>query len=261
MYDWPEIRAITDNWWKALASAFLDEGVSGLPANLHRGGSDGETWTDPNLLLSQTCGYPFTHGGSQHLRLVATPCYGVEGCEGPNYRSLIVCRADAEQNHVREFRGLRGVINDLMSQSGYSALRAVIAPHAEGRAFFSQVLTSGGHRFSMEMVSTGKADISAIDPVSFALAKRYVPELCATLKVIGTSPDAPGLPYVTHKNVSDKRVEQLRRGLNRAIREPEFADIRKTLFIADVQVVEAQAYDRILEIEQAAVVLGYPNVA
>ena len=76
MYDWPEVRQATDNWWAGIAR-HLDN----APA-LDRGADYTALWRDPRLLFSQTCGYPFTHEFSGRLKLIATPHYGADGCSG-----------------------------------------------------------------------------------------------------------------------------------------------------------------------------------
>jgi ABC-type phosphate/phosphonate transport system substrate-binding protein len=260
MYDWPEIRTATDDWWDGLRRAFEKEGLGDVPAKLSRGGPDDAAWSSGDLLLSQTCGYPYTHGGSATLRLVATPCYGVSGCEGPNYRSFVLARKETPQTRLEDFRNCRAVINDFRSQSGFSALRAVIAPLAGGKDFFNAVITSGGHRISMEMVGTGKADLCAVDAVCLALAERYVPDLLAPLRIIASSPGAPSLPYVTAKRTSDETLGRLRTGLKRALEDPGLDGVRKALFLSGTEVLGDSAYQRILEIENTAIGLGYPGL-
>jgi len=260
MYDWPEVRSATDAWWNGLAEAFRRQGITDVPVRLHRGEADSDCWKDPNLLLSQTCGYPYTHGGSDHLRLVATPCYGIQGCDGPHYRSFVLCHKDATQTDLAGFRHARAVVNDHMSQSGYSALRAMIAPLSDGQRFFSSVAQSGGHRFSMEMVGRGKADLCAIDSVCYALAGRYVPELLAPLRILASSPWAPGLPFVTAKQSSDDLIARLRSGVMQAMNDPALTDIRNALFLSHAEVLTDSDYQRILDIEQSGVILGYPKI-
>jgi len=260
MYDWPEVRDITDAWWNGLAEAFRREGIKDVPDTLYRSETDGDSWTHPDLLFSQTCGYPYTHGGSDHLRLVATPCYGLQGCDGPTYRSFLLCHKDATQSDISEFQQSRVAVNDPLSQSGYSALRAVIAPLANGKAFFSDVIESGGHRFSMELVGQGKADLCAVDPICYALAERYVPDLLAPLRIITTSPGAPGLPFVTAKQSSDDLVVRLRTGLTQAMADPKLSDIRSALFLSGAEILSDTDYQRILEIERSAASFGYPDI-
>ena len=54
-------------------------------------------WRREDLLLSQTCGYPFRMLGLDALtHLVATPVFDVEGCEGARYSSWLVVSAAAQ---------------------------------------------------------------------------------------------------------------------------------------------------------------------
>jgi len=261
MYDWPEVRAATDDWWRGLAGAFRYAGLENIPTDLLRDGHESNGWQDGNLLFSQTCGYPYMHGGSDTLRLVATPCYQLVGCEGPDYSSFILCREDAMANTLSDFKGSRAAINNIGSQSGYSALRAVIAPLANGEAFFGTVLISGGHRYSMDMVSKNEADLCAVDPVCYALAKTYVPELLSGLKIIAQSPAAPGLPYVTARATSDDHLKHLQEGLFNAIADPNLSTARDALFISGAGGLTDTDYARILEIERDAKALGYSEVS
>ena len=68
MYDLPEIRHATDDWWSGLARAFRRAGISDVPDRLDRERAMPEVWRDPGLVLSQACGYPLLHdlaGGKQ----------------------------------------------------------------------------------------------------------------------------------------------------------------------------------------------------
>ena len=175
MYDLPEIEAATNKWWGGLARAFRREGIADVPDNLWRGASYRAVWTQKDLLLSQTCGYPLTHELRGKVRLVATPCYSAPGCNGPEYCSVVVVPGDSTAGGVSELAGTRCAINSRDSQSGYNALRALIAPVSPGKRFFREVTISGSHLHSLRMVSEGKADVSAIDCVTYALLSRYRP--------------------------------------------------------------------------------------
>ena len=54
-----------------------------------------------------------------------------------------------------------------------NALRAVIAPLAEGGRFFAEIIETGGHAASLDLVAAGGADVAAIDAVSLALFALY----------------------------------------------------------------------------------------
>src|SRR5436309_2979270 len=86
MYDWPEVRAATDAWWSGI-SRYL-----GVHIPLRRAKDHASLWRGPDLLFSQTCGYPFTHELRGAVQLVATPHYRAVGCHGPAYSSFIFAR-------------------------------------------------------------------------------------------------------------------------------------------------------------------------
>jgi hypothetical protein len=90
MYDLPALRQATDDWWSGLARALTAAGLEGVPKRLTREANSEELWCRPDLLISQTCGYPLTHALAGQVRLVATPAYHVEGCDGALYRSVFL---------------------------------------------------------------------------------------------------------------------------------------------------------------------------
>jgi len=75
MYDLPELRTATDAWWSGMAAALRRAGIDPVPDQLTRVDSIAAVWRDPNLLLSQTCGYPLVREMADILQPVATPIY------------------------------------------------------------------------------------------------------------------------------------------------------------------------------------------
>lgn len=261
MYDLSGLEAATDAWWAGLAAAMAAEGIAEAPASLTRGGSAEEHWLAPDLLLSQTCGYPLTHVLAGRVALVATPVYACPGCSDGNYRSEILVRADNRAERLEDLRGGRAVANSRDSQSGYSALRHAVARFARDQAFFGSVQFSGSHLRSMETVAAGEADVCAIDGVTFHLLTRLRPDLTRPLRVIARSADAPALPYITRRNVPEDTLARLRAALRRAATDPALAAVRAELLLEGFVVKPLAAYDRILELETAAADAGYPDLA
>ncbi len=259
MYDWPEVRATTDSLWSAIAAELRDRGVE-APRRLTRDLSPETIWRHPDLLLAQTCGYPYMHSLRDAVRLVGTPIYRAPGCEGPRYRSFVLVRADALTEDLRDLRNTRVAYNDSASQSGYSALRAVIAPQAGGRPFFSTGMETGGHAESMEAVAEGRADVCAVDCVCWALARRYRPTLAERLRVLAEGPNAPGLPLIAASNVDADTLTALRESIRSVTDDLRQAEIRDALFLGGFEVLNERAYDRIPELESDARAMGYPEL-
>ncbi len=261
MYDLPEVTAATDALWAGMARALTREGLDGVPEALTRGVDLDQLWRSPELLFSQTCGYPLLHAYKDALRLVATPVYDAAGCQGPDYVSMIVVREDDPAGGLGDLRGRRAAINSVTSQSGYSALRATVADLAQEGRFFGKVVTSGSHGASLAMVAAGEADVCAADCVTHALLSRHRPEALAGLRVLARSPAAPGLPYVTRAAAGDELVARLRAGLFAALKDPDLATAREALLLAGAEVLPLSVYRPILEMEARAEALGYAEVA
>ena len=261
MYDLPELRAATDAWWQGLARAFRSEGIADAPDSLDRREAYQDVWLGPELLFSQTCGYPLTHAVAGRVELVATPCYRAEGCEGPGYCSFVIVGADSTAGAIGDLRGARCAINGLDSQSGCNALRSLVAPAAEGGRFFGSVAITGGHRASLALVASGQADVAAIDCVTLGLLARHRPQALAGTRVLCRTASAPGLPYVTRAGAGADLLQRLRAGVERAFADPELVEARGALLLEAAAVLPLAAYDRIGELENAAIAAGYPEIA
>lgn len=261
MYDLPGVRAATDAWWSGLARHLRAAGVEPVPDALTRPANVDAHWREPDLLFSQTCGYPLTHTLASTVRLVATPCYDVPGCDGADYCSLVIVAAGSPATDISGLRGARCAYSGPASQSGFNALRALVAPIAEGRPFFSAATASGGHGASIAMVAAGEADVAAVDCVTHALTRTHAPDALAATRVLCRTPAAPGLPYVTAASRGDDEVARLRDGLRAALDDPNLADSRATLRITGAEVLAAGAYGRIDHMERAAVEAGAGGLA
>ena len=195
MYDWPELRSETDRLWAMLRDAIRNKGLD-APERLDRTISEGEEWTRPDLLLSQTCGMPYRLGLHEQVQLVGTPNYGLPDCPQGHYFSVLVAHAEDSRNTLAVFRGATFAFNGPHSESGYASLMRTVAPLRQGTDFFSEGLKTGGHRASILAVADGEADLAAIDVVSWRLAERFVPEF-QKLRVVGKTEPTPGLPLIT----------------------------------------------------------------
>ena len=236
MYDWPEIREHTDAFWAGF------ERHSGLSVKLDREGPYSDPWRNPNLIFSQTCGYPFTHEFKGLLNYVATPHYLCAGCKEAAYSSFIFARRAAP---LQEFRGKTPAVNAMDSMSGMLALKLVFAPFVIGGEFFERKLITGGHLDSLQAVREGQADVCAIDAVCVALAEKYRPEALEGLVEIAQSPMVPSLPFVTRMANPD----HLRMALTKTFADPELKSTREALLMAGFSNLGAGAYDRITDLE------------
>ena len=181
MYDMPERRPAIGDWWQGLTRHWQAAGLRGIPETAYMPDGDFyELWLAPDLFIAQTCGFPLTHRLKDRVTLVATPVYAIDGCAGGNYHSVIVARRDSDVRSLDDVAGKVAAFNGYDSQSGWNALRHSLI----GKRPPARLLESGGHRKSVAAVREGRADVAAIDCVTYAGLEQLAPEEVAPLRVI-----------------------------------------------------------------------------
>ena len=221
MYDWPEVRAQTDALWRELREAFRRKGLAS-PDHLSRKDDTSDHlsfetwcldhWLNPNLVLGQTCGLPFSRFLRGKVNLLGSPVYDIDNrpdghvCEAGDYYSLVVAAkagAIRSMNDIDEIRQF--AFNNLVSQSGFRAM--VRAVRASGRSpeWLEGGLVSGSHRNSIVAVAEGRADFAAIDAVSWRLATRHEPQAKSVVP-IGITAITPGLPMISSQKLDPSTV-------------------------------------------------------
>lgn len=195
MYDWAEVRGPTDRLWRLMQAALRARGIA-APDDLTRGGDMWADWQSPDLLLGQTCGFPFRTRLHGNVTLLGTPDYGLPGAAPGHYYSQLVVRRDEDRDLAGCLAGTLA-INGTDSQSGFAAP----LNHAAGLGLaVGRLLVSGAHVESARAVAEGRADIAAIDAVTWRLVLAHRPAIAQALRVIDrTQPQTPGLPYITAK--------------------------------------------------------------
>ena len=205
MYDRPECQPANDRLWALIRDDIRAKGLK-APDNLARGAQAyWPAWQSPDLTLSQTCGFPYRAKLHGHVTLIGTPDYGVQGCPPGHYRSIFVARKSDPRSNINDFNGASLAFNEPLSQSGWAA------PQNHARAHnltLKPYLQSGGHLLSARAVAEGKAEIAAIDAVTWAMIARW--EVFAKdLKVVGMTDPTPGLPYIAAKGADATLMFQI----------------------------------------------------
>ncbi|MDB5820684.1 MAG: phosphate transporter substrate-binding protein, partial [Rhizobacter sp.] len=171
-------------WWHAIADALRAERVADVPDVVTWPADLDAHWRDPELLLSQTCGYPFVTRLSDVVQVVGAFRYTAPGTSGIQYRSALVAREGDASLELADFRGRRVALNATDSYSGWHALCASLAAFAAVDGFFADRLVTGSHRASLIAVQAASADIAAIDCITLAGLRRHAPHLLEGLTVI-----------------------------------------------------------------------------
>lgn len=196
MYDRPEAQASNDRFWALIRDGLRSAGRA-APDSLTRGAEAyWPAWGSPDLILSQTCGFPFRAQLHDKVTLIGTPDFGVQGCPPGYYKSIFVARADDPRDNLAAFHGAALAFNEDLSQSGWAA------PQNHVRSLgltLTPALRTGGHLLSARAVSEGRAEIAAIDAVTWSMIQEWEP-FAATLKSVAATPPTPGLPYIAARD-------------------------------------------------------------
>lgn len=260
MYDFPWTVAANDALWASISARLAEAGVR-APDRLTRAGDLVALWRHPGLLLGQTCGYPYVTRLKDMVTLIATPEYSFPGCEGASHRSFVIRRAGDPRRRLSEFRGAVAAVNAHDSNTGMNLFRAAIAPIAGGAPFFRAILVTGSHEASVAAVADGRANLAAIDCVSFALLGRGRPELIERVAVVAESPASPNLPFIASGTLPTSTIAAVRQALFGALDDPSLAETRATLGLAGARILVQPDYEIVVALERAAITTGYPTLA
>lgn len=186
MYDRAETRAANDRLWAAIRRE-LGHG----PKRLSRGTDPWRLWLDPGLVLAQSCGLPYRTRLHSRVTLIGAPDHHLPGCAPGQYNSVFVTRR-GDAAAVEAYGERRLAYNEVGSQSGWAAPQA----HAAERGFaFTRFVRTGAHRESARAVAEARADIAALDAVSWALIRRF-DDFAGALQEIARTTPTPALPFI-----------------------------------------------------------------
>lgn len=192
MYDRAECQPANDRLWALIRDGLRAAGID-APDTLTRGaGAYWEAWESPDLLLSQTCGFPYRAKLHGKVTLIGTPDYEVAGAAPGHYRSVFVARKSDPRSTLPDFHGAALAFNEDLSQSGWAA------PQNHAIAHDMRLiphLRTGGHLASARAVAEGLAEIAAIDAVTWSMIAEWE-AFAADLKTVGLTEPTPGLPYI-----------------------------------------------------------------
>ena len=210
-------------------------------------------WLEPQLLLSQTCGYPLSTALRNKVQVLGTFAYDAPGAHGIYCRSQLIRKSADKRSTLAEFAGSTLAYNSSDSQSGFNALRALVTRSQTQRPFFSGSVETGGHNASIEAVRCGQADMASIDCVTFAIWRDAQPELAKDIAVFGETADYPGLPLITSLTTPPKTLAALRACLASVATDAQFAAVRAPLRITGFEITTLTDYDICLQMEKAGV--------
>jgi ABC-type phosphate/phosphonate transport system substrate-binding protein len=257
MFDFAEVQPATDALWQAWANCLRREGLDAPDQLMRPEGSLFEHWLEPNLLLSQVCGYPYRAHLAQHVGLVGTLVYdGSDRLDPRRYRTVLVARANDKRvgAGVAAFAGARLAANGSDSLSGWISLAAGFL--SAGTRPHRPVTITGAHAASLAALQHCDADLASIDVVTWQLLSSVRPEAVHGLSVVGRGPLVGCLPLITAEPDS---VPAIRRAIVSALASVD-ADVTRSLLIQRFIPLSVSDYDHLLPIaEQAYALLPPPD--
>ena len=152
--------------------------------------------------LGVVCGLQYVLA-ERDLELLAAPVMrGARYLDQPIYFSDVVVRRDHAAQTFEELRGCRWAVNEPTSHSGYGIVRYALAARGLDGSFFGQVVESGAHERSLELILEGALDASAIDSTVLESEVRRRPWLASQLRVVDTWGPSPIPPLVAARSLS-----------------------------------------------------------
>jgi len=249
--------------WQVFFALFNDL-VDDTLDSMIRFKTDSNTLCDDDLFIGHTCGYPLMKNLKNKLSPFCVPVFDAPGCYGLYNTSLFITSINNEIQSLSDGYQKVAAFNGRDSNSGMNVFRHAVAPLAQekgrGQAFFSLLVESGSHKQSLIEVAEGRADVCAIDSVSFALIADAWPALASKIRTIGYSVKTCGLPFVIPKlrlKITDPK--RLTHQLNKALsRLP--AQHRQSLRLVKFLDIELSKYQSILDLEQQSIEMSYPSL-
>lgn len=221
---------------------------------------DGSLFANESVLFAQTCGYPYNKRWRQSHDLIAVADFDIEGCTGISYSSWIITRPEFADLKLNAFANKTAVINNADSNSGMNVLRYAVSPYQIEGQFFAKVIESGSHLTSLQQVMDGQADIAAIDAVTWYFARQSGLVDDSRVSVIGQSETTTGLPFMMSKNLAQTcSAKTICDAMNRSLEHAQ-SNAGDFLRIKRFVSVNPDQFDTILELEDAAISAGYPDL-
>jgi len=244
MYDWPETEHAFNNLWYAIQKKLNSSDIA-APKLLDRDIDSFSAWMSEELLISQTCGWPYANMLSDYCIPFAAMHYDIEDCPPGTFNCVYIGQSKKDihflKSHEKLLEAGKIAVNSDDSQSGFHVFREITKmPSKKGIPEANRLMT-GSHRNSIRSVAEGEAQLAAIDTVCFEMAKKYDPDIVKNVSVLGRSIPKPGPPIITAKRFKGI-IPALLEALAFGIYSLSDAD-KKTLLIKGLTPARAQEYD------------------
>ena len=211
MYEREELKGAHNELWSHILDGFEVRNFT-QPKKIILGDEGTKVWNKPNLILSQTCSYPFRTNLKGKVAYVGTPVYDLKDCPPGYYRSVFITSHSNSNHKPTDFINSTFAINSYNSQSGYVAACEYFR---EYNLSLINTYVTGSHFSSALSVYEGLSDIACLDEVSWKIIKKF-DKFSSNLSEIGWTYPTPALPIITVKHRN--RVDVVYDIMNNAIK-------------------------------------------
>ncbi|HMD88198.1 MAG TPA: PhnD/SsuA/transferrin family substrate-binding protein [Anaerolineaceae bacterium] len=206
--------------------------------------------------LCWICGLPYVLKADQkpsRIKLLAAPVLrGARYLNAPIYFSDVVVRRESPYYQLPDLRGARWAYNEPGSHSGYNVVRYALAKLGEREGFFGQVIESGAHQISLQMILSGEIDGSAIDSSVLEQELLNDPAIAAKIRIIDSFGQSPIPPWVTPTGLDAETHLRLLQCLLFMHADPHGREILARAGLARFVAVQDKDYDPIRAMTYAA---------
>ena len=216
----------------AFIASYVGERV-GRPATLHVGQSLEEFASQPRSVdVGFLCGLLYVHAKRRpdcpFELLVAPILQGRRYQQRPIYYSDVVVRSDSPFITFADLQGCIWAYNERASHSGYNLVYHSLLEHGKSLDYFGEMIATGSHLRSLQVVLDGKAHATALDSHMLDTLLLRQPELAKKIRVIDMFGPSTIPPIVVARRLDDDLKQRMRAVLISMHKDPRSArELRK----------------------------------
>jgi phosphonate transport system substrate-binding protein len=208
------------------------------------------------IQVAWICGWPYVRKVDRPepaIELLAAPVMrGARYKDRPVYFSDVVVRHDSRFHTFADLRGASWAYNEPGSHSGYNVVRYHLATLGEVSGYFGQVIESGAHQVSLQMILEGRIDASAIDSTVLEEEFHRQPSIRSRVRILEALGPSPIPPWVVLRSLAPDLRRSLRELLLGMHRDPEGRAILAQAHMTRFAHVEDSDYDVIRDMARLA---------
>jgi len=218
-------------------------------------------WERDDILCAFMCGWPF-HQANPPPQIVAAPIPAGGQCEGPQYCTNMIVRADSPFSRLEDTFGGRIAWTEEGSHSGFNAPRRLLADYAMGYPLYTASIgPTITPRASLNAVLEGGVDIAPLDSYFHMLLMKHEPETAARIRVLARSLCAPIPVLVAAPTAPTQVVACLGAAFEQLAEDADARDLLDALSLAGFTRPDPRNYALTNRWAEEALATNYPRPA